>query len=90
MKLYEVADCFSIQQEPWRNLVNWHLFTASQKELKTDLTQGWVGDYLIDLKHKTSCRKFGGRTMIKIVKLSLVYNISVSWLVLTDKKFKYQ
>ena len=74
-----MTDCFSKKLSGiWST--NWHLFTASQKELKTVLTPGWVGDYLIDLKHKTSSRKFGGRTMFNIVELSLVYNISLSWL----------
>ena len=64
MKLYDVTDCFG------KKLLGiWstgkHLFTGSQKELKTDLTLDWVGFYLIDLKPKTHFSKIGGRTMIK-------------------------
>ena len=53
MKLYDVTDCFG------KKLLGiWstgkHLFTGSQKELKTDLTRGWVGFYLIDLEPKNT------------------------------------
>ena len=71
MKLYDVTDCFGKKLLGiWS--AGWHLFTGSQKKLKTDSTRGWVGFYLIDLKPKTHFRKFGGRTMIKIVELARI------------------